>query len=92
VLCPKENHYSCNLFTVMLFSKNKHFLLSKINSIRHYMPINFMELKRRKEKNALNVDVNTLKLKHAAYVIKGGLGEIKPSRMKVSPRDWDYYF
>jgi len=56
------------------------------------MPINFMELKRRKEKNALNVDVNTLKLKHAAYVIKGGLGEIKPSRMKVSPRDWDYYF
>ncbi|XP_015770656.1 PREDICTED: BTB/POZ domain-containing protein 16-like [Acropora digitifera] len=35
-----------------------------------------------KKKNALNVDVNRLKLKHAAYVIKGGLGEIKPSRMK----------
>ena len=51
-----------------------------------------MELKRKKEKNALNVDVSMLKLKHAAYVIKGGLGEIKPSRMKVSPSPWDYYF
>ena len=91
MLCPNENSYSC-MFTVMLFSKNKHFLLSKVNSIRHYTPINFMKLKRRKEKTALNVDVNMLKLKHAAYVIKGGLGEIKPSRTKVSPSPWDYYF